>query len=134
MAVKLETETIRVMALFEKLTKVHSRDCIVSDTSIYFIVNPSKIGLAIGKNGSVINEVRKVVNKQVKIIGYYEDPELFIKNMFPKARGVEINDGSAFISIQNKDRPMIIGKNGENIKVLKKILKRHFSITDVKLR
>ena len=57
MTVKLETDTIRIIAAFENLTKVHARDCLVADNCIYFMVDADKIGMAIGKNGAVIKEI-----------------------------------------------------------------------------
>ena len=59
MAVKLGIDSIRTIALFEKITNVHAKDCLITDDCVYFLVDPDKIGLAIGKNGSVIKEVRK---------------------------------------------------------------------------
>ena len=42
MAVKLETEDIRNLAAFEKITKVHARDCIITDNCIYFLVDSKR--------------------------------------------------------------------------------------------
>ena len=65
MAVKFETQSIRTLAYFEKKTNVHARDCIITDDCIYFLVEPEKIGMAIGKSGSIIKDVRKAFGKNV---------------------------------------------------------------------
>ncbi|UCD07798.1 MAG: NusA-like transcription termination signal-binding factor [Candidatus Aenigmatarchaeota archaeon] len=134
MAVKLGIESIRTIALFEKITNVHARDCLITEDCVYFLVDPEKIGLAIGKNGAVIKDVRKMLGRQVKLFGYYDKPEEMIKNMVPNIKNMSFNDGKMIISIPSQDKVAVIGKNGRNIKAIKEIMKRHFSINYLKLR
>lgn len=132
--VKLETDVVRTLAIFEKLTKVHVRDCIITENTVYFLVDPDKVGLAIGKNGSVIKDVIRVLGKSVKVFGYSSDPVEMIKNIVPNAKSIEIKDDTAMITIQNNERTSLIGMNGKNIKVIRQILERHFKIKNIKIR
>lgn len=134
MSVKLGIDSIRTIALFEKLTNVHAKDCLITEDCVYFLVDPEKIGLAIGKNGAVIKEVRKSLGRQVKIFGYSDKPEEMIKNLIPNIKTMTFNNGSMVISIPSDDKVSVIGKNGRNIKAIKEIMRRHFSIKYVKLR
>ncbi len=134
MTVKLTTESIRIIALFEKITNVHAKDCIVTDSTVYFLVDPKMIGLAIGKNGSNIKEMRKILNRNIKIYGYSKNPEELIRNMIPSAKSIDFNNGSVIVSIPAKDKTVVIGRNGENIKAMKMIMKRHLKIERLKLR
>ena len=134
MPVKLDTDTIRNIAAFERITRVHARDCITIDDCIYFLVESEKMGVAIGKNGAVIKEVRKTFGKPVKLFGYKDNPEEFLKQMIPNIRSIDINNDSITISVPNDDKVAIIGKNGRNIKAIKEIMKRHFAIKNLKLR
>lgn len=134
MPVKLNTELIRNIAAFEKITKVHARDCLVMDDCIYFLVNPSKMGVAIGKNGSVIKEVRKAFGKPVKLFEYREKPEEFLTAAIPGIKGVEVSKESATITVPRSERVALIGKNGRNIKAIKEIMKRHYDIKNLKIR
>lgn len=134
MAVKLGIESIRTIALFEKITNVHAKDCLITDDCVYFLVDPERIGLAIGKNGSVIKEVRKILGKQVRLFGYHSTPEEMARNMIPNIKNMTVNDGSMVISIAPQDKVAVIGKNGRNIKAIKELMKRHFSINHIKLR
>ena len=70
MPVKLDTDIIRVIALFEKITTVHARDCLITDDFMYFLVDNDRVGLAIGRNGSNIKEMRRIFGKNIKIFGY----------------------------------------------------------------
>ena len=134
MGIKLETEDIRTIALFENITKVHAKDCLITDNCVYFLVDKEKVGLAIGKNGSVIRSVRNNLNKNVKIFGYSDTPEGMIRNLIQEPRSVTISDGSMTVSIAPEDRVGVIGRNGENIKAIREIMKRHFSIENLKLK
>jgi N utilization substance protein A len=134
MTVKLGTESIRTIAAFEKITKVHARDCLITENCVYFLVDPDKIGLAIGKNGFVIKDVRRVLGKNVKVFGYSNDPETMVKNIIPNIKRIEINGDSINISVPMEDKVNVIGKSGSNINAIREILKRHFSIKRFILR
>ncbi len=134
MSVKLETQTIRTIAAFEKMTKVHARDCLIMEDSIYFLVNPGKIGVAIGKNGSNIREVSKAFGKNVRLFAYHDNPEEMIRAMVPSVKSVEIGKTNMSLSVPISDRVAVIGRNGRNIKAIKEIMSRHFAIKTVKLR
>ena len=57
-----------------------------------------------------------------------------IKNMVPTIKSMNMNNGSIVISIPPEDKVSVIGKNGRNIKAIKEIMMRHFSIKYLKLR
>ncbi len=134
MSIKLETDAIRTIALFESMTKVHARDCLITDNCVYFLVDQPKVGLAIGKSGAVIKNVKRALNKNVKIFGYADSPEGMIKGMIQDPKAVIMDNGSMVVSISPQDRVTVIGRNGENIKAIREIMKRHFSIENLKLR
>jgi len=134
MTVKLGTETIRTIALFERLTKVQPKDCLITDKCAYFLVDPEKIGFAIGKNGSNIKDVRKHTGKAVKVFGYSNNPEILIKNLIPNIKNIDSNNGTMMITIPSQDKVTVIGKNGSNIKALNELLSRHCSIKKLRLR
>jgi N utilization substance protein A len=134
MSVKLGNQSIRTIAAFEKMTKVHARDCIIMEDSIYFLVDPDKIGFAIGKNGSNIKEVSKAFGKTVRLFAYYKEPEDMLRGMIPTAKSIDINNDIASLNVPSGDRVVVIGKNGRNIKAIKEIMNRHFAIKGIKLR
>lgn len=134
MTVKLGMESIRTIAAFEKITNVHARDCLITENCIYFLVDPDKIGLAIGKNGLVIKEVRRVLGKNVKVFGYSNDPETMVKNIIPNIKRIELNGDTVNVSVPMEDKVNVIGRNGSNINAIREILKRHFSIKRFILR
>ena len=134
MTVKLSTEDIRFIAAFEKLTKVHARDCIMTDSGLYFLVEPSRVGLAIGKDEKSVKHVSKVLGKPVKVFADAETPEEMVKSLIPRVKSVERSGDNITITIAPQDRSLVIGKGGSNINMIKTLLKRHFGIQDVRLR
>ena len=60
MLVKFGTESIRNIATFEQVTKVHAKDCLIKEDCIYFLVDPDRVGIAIGRNGTCIKNLRKI--------------------------------------------------------------------------
>jgi len=136
MTITFTTETIRLLTLFENITNVPVRDCFINNDVIYYIVEEGKIGLAIGKEGSSIKNVEKVVGKKVKVFEYSTDPVKFVKKLIPQCKEVKINnsDNTVEIRVNKRDRGLVIGRGGEKIKVYKEILKRIHNISDIKVK
>ena len=134
MSVKLGTQSIRTIAAFEKIIRVHARDCLIMEDSIYFLVDPDKIGFAIGKNGSNIREASRAFGKTVRLFAYYNKPEEMLRAMIPTAKSIDMGEDAVSLTVPAEDRVAIIGKGGRNIKAIKEIMKRHFDINTVRLR
>ncbi|HJW96892.1 MAG TPA: NusA-like transcription termination signal-binding factor [archaeon] len=134
MLVKLGTDSIRNIAAFESVTEVHAHDCLITEDCVYFLVDPANVGLAIGKNGATIRELRKIFGKTVRVFGHYDSPELFIRNAFPNVKSVEMNNGRMTVAIPEEDRMGVIGRSGRNIKAVREIMERHFSIKDLRVK
>ena len=119
MDVKLSTENIRAIALFEKVTKVHAKDSITTDQSVYFLVDADKMGMAIGKNAVHIKDLRRITGKNVKIFGYSPDLEKFIRNIIPNVKTLEISGKHVSVTVSRDDKVSVIGKSGENINTIR---------------
>ena len=134
MTIKLTTDLIRVVGVFERLTGVHVKDCLMNDECAYFLIEPGKLGMAIGKNGSTIKNVSKALGRSIKIFEYSDNAEGMIKNFVPNLKSMEVENGNITITIHVSDRSTVIGKNGKNIKMIREFLKRHFNIDNVRLK
>lgn len=82
MMIKLDTECIKYIGLFESLTGVVVKDCIVNGTKIMFIVKEGQAGIAIGKEGVNIKNLQNKINKKIEVIEFSQDPTKFITNIF----------------------------------------------------
>nr|MBC8520503.1 NusA-like transcription termination signal-binding factor [Methanomicrobia archaeon] len=87
MTVKLDTEGIRCIGVFESLTGAGVKDCVVDNEAnkVIMVVKKGDMGLAIGKGGSNINKVKKLLRKEVEIVEHSADIKEFIENLFRPA-------------------------------------------------
>ena len=137
--VKLNTEGIRYIALFENLTGARAKDCFedTENNRLIFVVKGGDMGLAIGKGGERINRVKKAVGKHVEIIEHSDDPVEFVKNAFHpvsiKNVNIALKDSKriAYVEVHTKEKGLAIGRDGKNIEKVKKLSSRHHSIDDV---
>lgn len=139
MNVKITSEGIRYIALFESLTGATVKDCIVDDENdrVIFVVKKGDMGIAIGKNGSNINRVKKSIGKHIEIVEYSDDACEFIANIFQPAMIKKVDILSeeskrlAYVSVVPKDKGLAIGRDGRNIQKAKILAQRHHSLDDV---
>ncbi|MGZ4893393.1 MAG: NusA-like transcription termination signal-binding factor [Halobacteriota archaeon] len=137
--VKLTTEGIRYIALFESLTQAVARDCYIDDENdrVIFVVKKGDMGLAIGKNGNNINRVKRSIGKHIEIVEFSDDVEEFIANALQpvSVKKVQVvtkeSKKLAYVEVTSKDRGIAIGKNGRNIHKAKVLAQRHFRLEDV---
>lgn len=138
MTITFTTNTIRLLTAFENITNVVVKDCFVNGDTIYYIVEEGKIGLAIGKGGSSIKHVERVLGKKIKVFEYSSDPSGFIKNLIPVTKEIDIFDEEgktvAEVKVNKQDRGTVIGRGGEKVKIYKEILRRAHNISDLRVK
>jgi N utilization substance protein A len=134
MAIKLTTEHVRTVGIFERLARVNVRDCLMNEDTVYFLIEPGKLGMVIGRNGSKIKNVCRALGKRVKIFEYADTPEKLTRNLIHNVNSIEIQDGLVTVSIPASDKSTVIGKNGKNIKIIREFLNRHFNIKNLRLK
>jgi len=138
--IKLTTDQIKLMSLFQNVTGATARDCIEDEKldRVIFVVNQGKMGLAIGKGGITIRNLQNVVKRNVELVEYSEVPTEFLKNMLnPKlVSEVKINkrlDGSmqAIVIVDPKKKGIVVGREGRNAEKARLLAKRYFQISSV---
>ncbi|MEM0084857.1 MAG: NusA-like transcription termination signal-binding factor [Candidatus Methanomethylicia archaeon] len=139
-SIKLTIDEMHYISLFESLTGAVTKDCILDDKNdrVIFIVRQGDMGLAIGKGGVNIKRIKDIINKNIEVVEYAEDPETLIKHAFLPARvkAVKItktpdNEKIAYVTVDPQDKGIAIGKNGKNILKVKLIAKRYFDIEKI---
>ena len=139
MSIKLSADEMKYMALFEAITGVPSKDCVIlnSNDRIIFVVNHGKVGLAIGRNGKNVRHLRKIFKKNIDVVEYASTPEKLIKNCLHPSSSVEVKiikrNGSkiALVTVKPEERGIAIGKNGRNVIRARVLAKRYFGIDEV---
>ncbi len=131
---KYTQEMIQYMNLFENVTHTKIKDCIIGEI-ITFIVEPGYIGKAIGKNGSNIKAVERLIKKKIRLIEFSSDVLQFTKNIIPiKAKDIYMENNVLNISTNGiKDKGLLIGRNRKNLDELKFIVLKYFKIGSIKV-
>jgi len=132
--IKYDAEIMKLMALFESMTRAKLKDCIL-DERLLFIVEENEIGKAIGKKGSNIKRLENMLKKRIKVVEFSDDVIQFIKNLlYPlQTSGIENNDNIISIQADTKTKSLIIGRDQKNLKNLISIVKRFFDIQEIKV-
>lgn len=137
MGVKLGTEEIKYINLFENMTGASVKDCILQE-KVFFVVKQGQMGLAIGRKGANIQRLTETIGKPIEIIEYSDDPETFVRNILRPAsiRNVTIttrpdNKVVAILDVLRRDKGLAIGPKGKNIERAKTLMERHHNIGDI---
>ena len=139
-AIKLTTDQIRLISLFQNVTKTTARDCLDDEkqNKIIFVVNEGKMGLAIGKGGSNIKSLQNILKRNVELVEYFDDPIKFLKNILnPKlVNEVKVDtkqDGSlqAIVIVDQGKKGLVVGREGRNAEKARLFAKRYFNISNV---
>jgi len=138
--IKLTSDELRLISLFQSITSATARDCIVDDRMerVIFIVNKGQMGLAIGKGGATIRQLQNVVAKKVELVEYSDDPSEFIRNilnsdMINEVKMNERVDGTkqAVVIVDAKKKGVVVGREGRNAEKARLLAKRYFQISNV---
>jgi N utilization substance protein A len=137
--IKLTPEEIRYISLFQEVTKATVKDCIIDNENnrIIFLVEAKDMGIAIGKSGSNVKKLRKILGKDIELVAYNDNLEGLVKNLMSPARvrSVKVvntnSKKSVYITVDPQDKGLAIGKNGRNVLRAKLVLKRYMDIDNV---
>ena len=139
-SIKLSLEQIRLISLFQKITKTTARDCLDDEKQnrIIFVVNQGKMGLAIGRGGSNIKNLQNILKRNIELVEHDDDPIKFLKNILNAKLISEIKlntktDGSsqAFVYVDPGKKGLVVGREGRNAEKARILAKRYFGISNV---
>ena len=139
-SIKLTTDQMRMLSLFQSVTGATARDCVEDEKQdrVIFVVNTGKMGLAIGKGGVHIKSLQNIVKRNVELVEYDEDPAKFLTNLLNSKliSEVKINkrlDGTkqAIVMVDPRKKGIVVGREGRNAEKARLLAKRYFDITSV---
>ena len=138
--IKLTSDELRLISLFQSITSATARDCIVDDKMdrVIFVVNKGQMGLAIGKGGSTIKQLQNMVAKKIELVEFSDDAAEFIRNMLNAdmindVRISERADGTkqAVVTVAPRKKGAVVGREGRNAEKARLLAKRYFQISNV---
>jgi N utilization substance protein A len=138
--IKITPEEFGYMTLLHELTGVHVQDCVIDEENnrVIFLVKPEEIGKAIGPKGIFVQTLKKMLNKNVEIVGYSNNIEELTKYALAPARVREVKVAQrpggkkvVYATVDPNDKAIAIGKNGRNVARARLLLNRYFNIDTV---
>lgn len=104
---------------------------------VIIVVKKGDMGLAIGKGGTNINKVKKMLRKDIEVVEHSLDLKEFIENLLRPAlvKSVELLDKNdkqcAYVEVLTKHKGIAIGRDGERIKKVNLLVKRNLGVDSV---
>ena len=138
--IKLTAEELGLMSVFQNITGVSSRDCIIDATAnrIIYVLDKEFIGFAIGKKGQTIANLEGVIARPIELVEFSEDPKEFIKNALGTRNVVDVKvnertDGSkvAIVTVSSRNKGAVLGRGGRNAERARILAKRYFGIEHI---
>ena len=135
--IRYTEEELGLMSIFQTITGVHPKDCIIDEhfNRIIFVVSKGLMGLAIGRKGQTIAHVEKMIGRSVELVEYSEDPEEFIKKALGEKRVVNVKVSQRYngkrvgvILIPIRNKGIVLGKGGRIAERARLLAKRYFNI------
>jgi len=136
MEIKLDDSSLKLISLFESVTRAEVRDCLSIEDRVIYIVNKGQAGAAIGEKGDNIHRLRDILRKNVEIIEWSDRPEDFIRNIFHAFKVTDVriekrgSRNTAIVSVDPLQKARAIGKQGRNLHQARDIIARHFQGID----
>jgi len=139
--VLFSNESMQYIKVAINVTKTDIMDCMITkDDKIIFIVKKGQLGAAIGVKAKNLEKLRRLFKKTIKFIEYDQDKERFVKNLCKPYNVSKVSlegegeDTVAKVDVDISDKSKIIGKDGRNIEVIRKLARRHHKIKDVQIK
>ncbi len=138
--IKLTDMEMKYISLLEGLTGVTVMDCVIDEEwdRVIYLVKPGQVGLAVGRDGINVKNLRKFIGKDVEIVEYAERLEDLIRNSLFPARVSHIRVRTSVngrkivvVSVNPSEKGLAIGKGGRNIARARLLAKRYFGVDNV---
>ncbi|MDH7517234.1 MAG: NusA-like transcription termination signal-binding factor [Candidatus Thermoplasmatota archaeon] len=137
--IMFSNQVMQYINMASNVTRADIMDCMVVDDKLIFIVKKGQLGVAIGAKAKNLQRLRSLFKKSIKFVEFDSDREKFIINLCKpyKIKKVEFEvEGESVVArvvVEVSDKSKIIGKDGKNIDVIRKLASRHHSIKDVQI-
>ncbi|MGQ9478455.1 MAG: NusA-like transcription termination signal-binding factor [Thermoproteota archaeon] len=134
---------LNYISFFEGTTNMKAIDCLVTDDdrAVFFLLKPEDAEKMRQGCRILIQHLAKKIGKTIRIVEFHDDPKMFIRRALYPAQILEVQIGNgvrggrvAYVTVSDIDKGKAIGKNGFKIQCIREIAKRHFGLTDIKIK
>lgn len=140
MAKIIDMHSMRQLNLFNKITRVQTKNYFIYNNILIFGVPPSRVSQAIGKEASNIKKLNQILRKKIKVIAMPNEGDekgisKFITTLIEpiEINKIDVNNKKVEINASRINRASLIGRNRVREKELINILKTAFRIEELKI-
>lgn len=133
--VKYNSDSMKLIALFESMTGAKVRDCILNE-KLVFVIEENEMAKAIGKKGANVKRLESLMKKKIRLVEFSNDLAQFVRNLAHPIEISNVENDNGIVTLFGKDtstRAMLIGRERQNISHITEIVKRYFDIRDIKV-
>src|SRR5881409_1349847 len=126
-----DEQTIKYVALFQDLTRTTVVDCVDAGDKLIFVVKEGDIGKAIGKKGENIAKLKRLMNKDIHVVEYSDQPDKFVANVFRNfdVKSVQIEQRGdivhATVTVEPTKKRRAIRNAYRTLRLSREIISRH---------
>ncbi|MCS6768223.1 MAG: NusA-like transcription termination signal-binding factor [Candidatus Nitrosocaldus sp.] len=141
--IRLTSDELRLMSLFQSVTTVTARDCVIDEKMdrVIFVIGKGDMGLAIGRNGSTIRTLQGMIGKRIELVEYADDLAEFVRNIFGRDAVLDVKIGNhtsngkvVTVIVDPRKKGMVVGREGRNVEKARLLTRRYFDVTNVIIR
>jgi N utilization substance protein A len=124
-----DVELLKLMKLFEDLTRARVKDCFHNKEKLVFVVQEGELMKALGKDRANLKRLEEKLNRNIKIVEFNPDLLIFIKNLMYPLRFLEISNDDGIVTIKGPDtktKGLMIGARAQNLRNYEEITKKYF--------
>ena len=134
--ISIDTQDIKTINALEKEINCRIIDWAIDEDSIHIVVPYNKVGSIVGKGGENIKRFNELTGKTIKVYGYSSNLRRFVNSLVQNyLEDMELKEENGqkvlYLKINKKKKPLIVGKNGRNIKIITELLRRSFNIDKI---
>ena len=121
---------IRYLNLFERVTRVRTKNCFEYNNAIVFAVHPSLVSKAIGEQGRNIKQLNEILGKKIKVISLpCRNVYDFISQVVDpiKFKSLDVQENEVIINAGRQSKAALIGRNKTRLEELNNVVKEYFN-------
>lgn len=135
-----DTDTLQLIAHFEKLTGVRVKDFYDHNDRLVFIIETGGLLRALGKDGANVKKLNEQLNRRIKVAEFNPDLKLFIRNLIHplKVERMEEADAEGIVTLHDSDvktKGLIIGAKAQNLRFYERVVRKYFpDVKEIKVQ
>ena len=138
MSITLDAQSLQLIALFSAVTRVDPLDVFSFNGVLFFVVPQGRGSRAIGRGGIHAKHLRATLHTSIKILELLPKEEFFralIAPLTPERVYTDPTDAMVLLveASDRRTKALLIGRNASHLRALEEIMRRRFSVREIKV-